>query len=430
MRSPLLKIVLFLALVLAIAAAWWLQQPEGHGLLAKFTAGGSAPQTTGAAAPSGGAQTGNAGAMPLIEVAQAQQRLLRDEVQAVGTLVSRQSTSLRPESSGRVQAIHFRDGQRVRKGQLLLQLDDRLERAQLQQAQAELNLARANHQRNRELVEQGFISQRALDESAANLQVSEARLALAQTAVERLRLLAPFDAIAGIGNVHVGDYLREGDELVNLQDMDVLFVDFRLPERLMGALREGQTTRLMVDALPGESFEAQVMAIDPLVDVQGRSVALRASLPNPRHRLRPGMFARVELLLQERPDAVVVPEQAVLADTGGAALIRVTPWDEALQGRDPAALPAGTAYRTERLPVQLGLRLPGLVEVRAGGLVAGDVVMTAGQHRVSRSGQRVRLRWPQAGATEPLDATGIEGAAAEDAGLDAAMRAASDGTGH
>lgn len=327
----------------------------------------------------------------LIEVAQAVVQTLRDEVQAVGTLVSRQSTAISPEASGRVTAIHFSDGQRVRKGQLLLQLDDRLERAQLQQAEAELALARANHQRNLELVARGFISQAALDESAANLQVAQARRALAQTTVERLRVHAPFDAVAGIGNVHVGDYLSEGDAVVHLQDMDVLYVDFRLPERFSSVLQRGQQVQLRVDALPQQVFSASVVAIDPLIDAQGRSVALRASLPNEDHLLRPGMFARVSLLLDVREGAVLVPEQAIIAEPGGDVVIRLAP-QQPVSAAQLRSLPPDAPFLSERVAVQLGQRLPGWVEVRSG-VAAGDVVMTAGQHRVSRSGQQVHVRW-------------------------------------
>lgn len=371
MRPTLTRVSIVLALCVAGVAAWWWQQPQRR-----------APAATAApaAAP--------ARSLPLIEVQRVRTLPMRDEVQATGTLVSRQSVSLRPQASGMVTRIHFKDGQQVRKGQVLLEQDSQLQRAQLQQAQAEMGLARANHQRNRELVAKGFISQRGLDESAADLQVAQARLALAQTTVERLRLVAPFDAVAGIGRVHVGDYLREGDEVVSLQDMAVMHVDFRLPERYLPQLSVGQPVQFSVDALPGETHTAQLMAIDPLIDEQGRSIAIRARLPNPQHRLRPGMFARLSLLLEERPDALAVPEEAVLSSAEGASVIRISP------ASTTAEAEAGV-YQSERVAVQLGLRQPGWVEVREG-LAAADVVMTAGQHRVSNSGQRLRVaQWPE-----------------------------------
>lgn len=388
MRSILIKTSIALAIGLAIFLAWWLQQP-GNSPPWNQTSGSTAEPAKAAAAPR---------AAPLIEVVRAHVAPYREELQAVGTLVSRQSVSLRPQSSGRVTQIHFRDGQRVRKGQVLLQLDDQLQRAELQQVQAELGLAQANHQRNQELVAKGFISQRGLDESAAALQVAQAKLALARTTVDRLRLLAPFDAVAGIGNTHVGAYLREGDEVVSLHDMDVLYVDFRLPERYLARLQQGQPLLVQVDALPGESFQAVVQAIDPQVDEQGRSIALRARLDNQQHRLRPGMFARASLALEERLSAVWVPEEAILASASGASVIRVIPPEE---GKSDAVAALASAqqkpavqYLTERVDVVLGARQPGLVEIRHG-IAANDVVMVAGQHRVNASGQRVQIAlWP------------------------------------
>ena len=130
---------------------------------------------------------------------------ITDETQTVGSLRSRQGVMIRPEVGGRITQLNFNDGARVSKGQLLVQLDDQLQAAQVQQSQAELSIAQANHKRNQELVAQGFISQRSVDESAANLQVSQAKLALAQASAARLKIVAPFDGIAGIRTANVGE---------------------------------------------------------------------------------------------------------------------------------------------------------------------------------------------------------------------------------
>jgi len=223
----------------------------------------------------------NAAQKPVsVEVAQVRTMALHDEAQAVGSLRSRRSVVLRPEVSGRVTQLQFSDGARVRKGQLLVQFDDQLPRAQVQQARAELSIAQANHQRNKELVAQGFVSQRSLDESAANLQVAQAKLALAEATAARLRIVAPFDGIAGIRNVSVGDYLKDGSDIVNIEDIDSVFVDFRLPERYQGQVRVGQVALVVLDALPGKTYQAEVRAIDPQIDANGRSVMVRASIAN------------------------------------------------------------------------------------------------------------------------------------------------------
>lgn len=367
-------IVAVLGLAGAGTAAWWLQRPPPSA-------------ASVAAAPQGKPSGAGKGAAPQpvsVEVARVRSMLIRDEAQAVGSLRSRRSVVLRPEVSGRVTQLHFSDGARVRKGQVLVQFDDQLPRAQVQQAQAELSIARANHQRNRDLVAQGFVSQRSLDESAANLQVAEAKLALAEATAARLKLVAPFDGMAGLRNVHVGDYLKDGADIVNIEDIDSVFVDFRLPERYQGQIRVGQVAQVELDALPGETFEAQVRAIDPQIDANGRSVSVRASIDNRRLQLRPGMFARVTTRFDTRADALVVPEEAIVPQGSSPYVFTVVPG------------PAANSLMVRRVPVRLGVRREGVVEVQDG-LALGETVVTAGQQRLQRDGAPVRVvELPQA----------------------------------
>lgn len=314
----------------------------------------------------------------MVEATKVRQMTMRDDAEAVGSLRSRRSVVLRPEISGRITQLNFSDGQRVRKGQLLVQLDDQLPRAQVQQSRAELSIARANHKRNQELVAQGFISQRSVDESAANLEVAEAKLALAEATAQRLRIVAPFDGIAGIRGVNVGDYLKDGADIVNVEDLDAVYVDFRLPERLQNKVKTGQTARVAFDALPGVQYSAVVLAINPQIDADGRSLAVRGCIDNRRLQLRPGMFARVTAVFGERSDANVVPEEAIVPDGAAPYVLRVV---------------AGTQEGSQvakRTPVRLGARTPGFVEV-VEGLAPGDVVVTAGQQRLQRDGMAVRV---------------------------------------
>ena len=359
----------------ASGAAWWLQKP---GQTPRTEASGGAPGNGVAA--SGAARGGpqGAGRPVAVEVVAVRQMALRDDAEAVGSLRSRQSVVLRPEVSGRITQLNFRDGERVRRGQVLVQFDDQLPRAQVQQSQAELSIAQANHKRNQELVAQGFISQRSVDESAANMQVAQAKLALAQATASRLKIVAPFDGIAGIRGVNVGDYLKDGADIVNVEDLDAVYVDFRLPERLLGKIRTGQTAQVTFDALPGVRYPAVVQAINPQVDADGRAVAVRGCIDNRRMQLRPGMFARVTAVFAERADARVIPEEAVVPDGTSPDVLKI------VDGKDP-----GTRV-TRRTPVTLGARMPGLVEV-VEGLNTGDLVVSAGQQRVQRDGTVVRV---------------------------------------
>ena len=352
-------------------AAWWYQnKPAGVGADTALSAGSGAPApATAASGP---------GRPPSVEVARVEVMRLADEAQAVGSLRSRQSVVLRPEVSGRVTRLNFRDGEKVRRGQLLVQLDDQLPMAQVQQAQAELSIARANHKRNQELVGQGFISQRSVDESSANLQVADAKLALAQAQAARLRIVAPFDGITGIRTINVGDYLKDGADIVNIEDMEAIFVDFRLPERLQTKIQRGQQAVVETDALAGRKFGALVLAIDPLVDANGRSIGVRGCIDNRQLLLRPGMFARITTVFGERPDARVIPEEAIVPQGGRQFVIRLSDGPDA------------ETKLAQRVEVKVGLRRPGRVEVTEG-LEDGDLVVTAGQQRVQKDGMAVRV---------------------------------------
>jgi membrane fusion protein, multidrug efflux system len=377
MSKATYSIIAAVGIAAASGAAWWFQnkpaKPSG--------------EPASASVPGGNGGSGPAGA-PAVEVARVEVVQLTDDAQAVGSLRSRQGVVLKPEVSGRVTRLNFRDGDRVQKGQLLVQLDDQLTAAQVQQAQAELFIARANHKRNQELVAQNFIAQRAVDESAANLQVAEAKLALAQATGARMRIVAPFDGIAGIRSVNVGDYLKDGAEIVNIEDIDAIFVDFRLPERFQTKVQRGQRAVVEVDALPGRKFSAVLQAIDPAVDANGRSVAIRSCIDNRQLMLRPGMFARVTAVFGERENARVVPEEAIVPQAGRQYVYRL------IDGPDQDAKTA------QRVEVKVGIRRPGRVEI-IDGLRPGDLVITAGHQRVQKDGMPVRvvdLRAAAAGA--------------------------------
>jgi membrane fusion protein (multidrug efflux system) len=361
----------------ASGAAWWYQQPKANDSAALASASTAGP-AQGAASGSAGSGTAAGGKPPSVEVARVEVTKLTDDTQAVGSLRSRRGVVLRPEVSGRITQLNFNDGQRVRKGQLLVQFDDQLPLAQVQQSVAELSIAQANQKRNQELVAQNFISQRSLDESAANLQVAQAKLSLSQATAARLKILAPFDGIVGIRQVNVGDYLKDGADIVNIEDIEAIFVDFRLPERFQSKVKRGQTALLDIDALPGRKYTAQVQAIDPLIDANGRSVGVRGCIDNRQLQLRPGMFARVNAVFGERDNARVIPEEAIVPQGGRQFVIKLL------------AGPTAQTRITKRVEVKVGLRRPGKVEI-LDGLEAGDTVVTTGQQRVQRDGTTVTV---------------------------------------
>lgn len=372
------SVVAVLGMAAASGAAWWYQQPKPAGVNATEPAANAVNPANGATAAKGASSGGGSGKAPTVEMGRVELAQLTDDARAVGSLRSRRGVVLRPEVAGRISQLNFTDGQRVRKGQVLVQLDDQLQQAQVQQSRAELSIALANQKRNQELVAQNFVSQRSLDESAAALQVAQAKLALATATAARLKIIAPFDGIAGIRLVNVGDYLKDGADIVNIEDIDAIFVDFRLPERFQSKIRRGQTALLDIDALPGQAYSAQIQAIDPLIDANGRSVGIRGCIDNRQLQLRPGMFARVNTVFGVRDNARVIPEEAMLPQGGKQFVIKLLPG------------PTEQTRSTQRVEVKAGLRLLGKVEILQG-LEPGDAVITAGQQRVTRDGTVVSI---------------------------------------
>ena len=382
-------------------AAWWWQRGDAAPASRPSSSSSKAPAATAAATDS---------APQAVEVRLAQALRIVDDAQAVGSLRARQAVMLRPEAAGRIVKLGFRDGERVRRGQLLVQLDDQLTQAQLRQAQAQATIAQTNLRRQRDLQAQGFVSASAVDQMAAALEVAQAQVALARAQVARMRITAPFDGVAGIRSVDLGDYVKDGADLVAVEDIARMNVDFRLPERIAQRVRVGQGVRLQLDALPQQPLEARVEAMNSLVDAEGRSVLVRASLDNAEGRLRGGMFARVQLVFGER-DGVVVPEEALVPQGNRQFLVKVQP------------APDGQGLQSQPIEARLGARLPGKVEVLEG-LAPGDRVVTAGHSRLLGAPQRVRL--VDIGA--PAAAASAAGAAAMPAAGASAPGAAASGS--
>lgn len=348
--------------------------PVGLGLLL---------QDSPALAQAGG---GSGGPPPMpVETAVVEAGPLVRTVQAVGSLRSGESVMIRPEVAGRVEDIAFQEGGSVEAGQVLVRLDAAAEEARVASAEAQLALTRANYARAQELARRNNVSQAALEEAASRMRVDQAALAVARTALAKTEIKAPFAGQLGLRQVSVGAYVGPGQDLVNLESLHPLKVDFRVPEVFAGDLRTGQAVEISVDALAGKIVKGTVTAIDPRVDVNGRSVMLRAEVPNEDRGLKPGMFARVRLVLEEKPDALMVPEQAIVPRGKAQLVIRI---------EDGKGI---------YVPVRLGQRVRGMVEI-VEGLQPGDTVVTAGQLKV-RPGQPVRaLPAPDAAEKAPAGA--------------------------
>lgn len=337
-------------------------------------------------APAGAPAPGKAGGPPGgfaigVETVRVATSVFVDDVAAVGSLKSNESVVLRPEIAGRIAAIHLREGMPAAKGAVLVALDASTQAAELRQAEANLALSQANHRRTEELYEKKFVSARARDEAAANLKVLEAAVALAQARLQKTQIRAPFAGIVGIRNVSIGDYVKEGQELVNIEDIGALKADFRLPESYLSRLRKGQSVEVSTDAMPGQTFKGTLDAIDPLLDASGRAISLRARLENPDLKLRPGMFVRVRLAFGGERQGLAVPEEALVPAGDDNFVFRV------VEGK------------AQRVMVKVGQRRGATVEITEG-LKAGDEVVSAGQLKL-RDGVPVRAGQ---GAAAPAEA--------------------------
>jgi membrane fusion protein (multidrug efflux system) len=357
-------------LIVAVAALGILAA-GGYGLWQfRETAGQGANAARGPGGPPGGF------AVP-VEAEPVKVARIADEILAVGSLKSNESVLLRPEVAGRIAEIGFTEGTPVKAGAVLVQLDDSIPRAELAQAEANLALAQANAARAQELYARGAGSAANRDQATAALRTGQASVDLARARVEKYRLVAPFDGIVGLRRTSPGEFVNVGQEIVNLESIDPIKLEFRVPEVALPSLRVGQRIAVRVDAYPDRSFDGEVYAIDPAADATGRSIAIRARLPNREGLLRPGLFARVVLTVREEPQAVLVPEAAVVPFGGRILVMKV------VEGR------------AQPVPVTLGLRRDGMVQVTSG-LAAGDVVITAGQMK-AQPGAAVAVIPPSGG---------------------------------
>jgi len=330
------------------------------------------------AQPVAHAQT-DQGAVPAIPVEARKVELatMVDTIRAIGTLRANQSIIVRSEIPGVVTKIAFDDTRDVDKGQALFQLDDSMDRAQLAQAEANLKLAERNYERAKELLSRGAGTQQTHDQTQSAQEADRAAVALARARLDKSAIRAPFAGIVGMSKVDLGAYVAAGQELVTLDDIDKLKLDFTVPERYARFIAVGQKVGVEADALPGRTFEGQITVIDTRVDPTTRALGVRAKIGNRDHVLRPGQFVRAAVQVNARPNAIVIPEQAIVPLGDKLLVFRVID---------------GKAVET---PVKIGLREFGRAEV-VEGLKPDDVIIVAGQQKVQDGGEVAVL--PPAGA--------------------------------
>ena len=320
---------------------------------------------TGCGKPPGPGGPPMGGAFPVAAVvAKAQPETLSETVSVIGTIESTDAMMVVSELDSTVREILFTEGQQVEQDAVLVRLDDVATQARLAEAKAAHAMAKLSYDRNRKLLANDTISQQEFDESDTTFQDRTAALALAQDEQEKTQITAPFAGVVGERNISVGQFVTRAESLTELVRLDPLDVTFSVPERKLGKLRSDLSISFVPDAFPDNTVTGSVTFVAPQVDTRSRTIRAKASLANEDGKLRPGMFGRVTLAIDQKENALTIPESAVQLSGTGATVIRID--DE---GKATFA------------PVQLGQRFKGRVEV-IDGLAAGDLVVAEGWQKM------------------------------------------------
>lgn len=317
------------------------------------------------------------GPPPLATVAAAQARaeVWQPKLSAVGSLSAVQGVSVSTEVAGMVSQIDFQSGKAVKEGNLLVQLDDTADRAQLRALKAQVELARINYERIQELIRTRAVSQSELDRSRSELENLRAQVEAQEALIAKKSIRAPFTGRLGIRQINQGQYISPGTDIVTLQSLDPIYVNFLLPERFLRNVSVGQSVELTVAAFPEGIFRGIINAISPRVDEATRNLPIQATLQNDDYRLRPGMFAEVDVLLPKQKSVITLPRTAITYAPYGDSVFVIEEKDGELM--------------VQRRQVQTGEVRNGQVEI-VEGLSAGDRVVSAGQVKL-RNDQRIQI---------------------------------------
>lgn len=309
-----------------------------------------------------------------VEVYKAATQEMPRRLDSIGTLTAVHQVIVSPEVAGRIIAVKFESGIAVKAGDVLVQLDDATERADLANFQAQARLATLNLGRAKELAAKQFSSKQSVDQLKSELEQANAGIMGSQATIQYKVIKAPFDGVLGIRQINLGEYLSAGTPVVTLTDLDNLYVDFTLPEQDLAHLEIGQDVEIRVDAFPKRVFLAKLETIDPQVDPTMRAAKLRAALANPDHLLQPGMYGKVAVVLPSEPNVVTIPETAIDYSVYGASVFIVREGKE----KDKDGKPQ---YTVEQAFVTAGGQNEGKVGVLKG-VAAGDTVVVGGQTKL------------------------------------------------
>lgn len=315
-----------------------------------------------------------------VEAATVLEEKVTDKFTTVGSLEAGESVMVTGEIDGLVTALPFREGGPVKKGELIAQLDDAQLKAVAQRARALQQQSEATFARIKSIVDQGAGAPQDLDDALAAMKVAEADLALAKTRLAKTRITAPFAGLTGKREISQGAFVRAGSPITTLAQIDRLRVNFSVPERLLASVRVGALVKVTTTAFPDRILTGTIDVIEPQLDSMTRNVDVVALVENPEMLLRPGMSATVEIILQQRAAALVVPSQAVFVENDQAFVYVVKP-DSVVT----------------RSAVTLGTRLAAVVEILEG-LKSGQQVVKAGHQKLYEGAKVAPVGGPDSGS--------------------------------
>lgn len=319
--------------------------------------------------------------MPAVQVVaiEAKRQPVVETLSQPGTIAPNESVEIKAETDGIVQEINFNEGEHVAKSQMLVLLDESKFAAAVAEAEANLKLSQANHERAKQLAEGKLISQQDFDQTASSFAVNQAALDLKRRQLKDARIYAPFSGIVGARQISPGQVISRNTTLIWLVDLDTVKVEVKVPERYLRQVHIGQRLEFSVAAFPGEKFGGEVYFISPQIEESTRTALVKARIPNPDAKLRGGMFASLDLTLQLRDSAIVIPEPALMSNGDNFSVFVVD--DKGL---------------AQIRAIEVGYRLAGKAEVLKG-LNAGDKVVVEGTQKL-RPGAPVKLAPPEAAA--------------------------------
>ncbi|MCC7373916.1 MAG: efflux RND transporter periplasmic adaptor subunit [Verrucomicrobiales bacterium] len=348
----------------------------GAGILAV----GGCKRSSDSQSAGGSSGAGGAPVMQVVAVTATRQPV-QESLSLVGTVAANEQVEIKSEADGFVESIKFTEGQEVAKGSLLVTLDETRLQAAMEEAEAALKLSQQTHDRSKELLASRLVSQQEYDQAASRLAVDEAAVAGRRRALKEAKVTAPFKGVVGARQVSPGQLVTRATTLTWLVDMDPVKVEFNVPERFLSQVQVGQEIQVNVAAWPGRAFRGKVFFVAPFVEPTTRTLLVKAEVPNADRQLKPGMFANLDLTLQVRDNAVVIPEAAlsqVLDDN--RAIVMVVNADDTVAAK----------------PVKVGLRMRGNLEVTEG-LQGTERVIVEGLQKIG-PGMKVKLAGPESAA--------------------------------